>query len=282
MTQQEPPPRLIGFDQFDRQEKAACLTAVRVLEAVQAEAWDVGGRQNAVDAILTLKDGRKAAFEVTNLAAEGALQLAVLLAKDKHKWPLPGKWWWTIDVGSVADLRRLKQCYENIIRICEQAGEPYPAQIAWEPSAHQDLRWLVYESSSEMTGYPDQLAQNMKNPGAMVVPVAGGGGGGGWIDESLSGFVDALSKAFQSPHIQSHFQKLASADADERHLFIPLHGSALPFSVSSELVFEETLPRDPPALPDSVTHLWLAPDGSKRVLLWIQAAGWQNVPTKSG
>jgi hypothetical protein len=74
---------------------------VRVLEAVEAEAWDIPCRTNAVDTILTLQDGRKAAFEVTNLAGEGALQLAMLLAKDKHKWPLPGDWWWTIEVGSL-------------------------------------------------------------------------------------------------------------------------------------------------------------------------------------
>jgi hypothetical protein len=259
---------------LDRQEQAACLIAVRVLEAAEAEAWDIDGRTGAVDAILTLQDDRKAAFEVTNLAAEGALQLAMLLAKDKHKWPLPGDWWWTIEVGSVADLRRLKQCYENIILICEHAREPYPYQIAWESSAHPDLQWLVYESSSVMTGYPNQLAQNMTNAGAMVVPVAGGG----FLDESLSGFADALSEVFKSPHIESHFQKLARADADERHLFIPLHGSALPFSISSELVFEDTLPPDPPSLPDSVTHLWLAPEGSRRVLLWSRDAGWRNFP----
>lgn len=274
MTQQ---PRLIGIDRLDRQEKAACLLAVRVLEAAQAEAWDIDGRQGVVDAVLTRQDGRKAAFEVTNLAAEGALELAMLLAKDKHKWPLPGNWWWTIEVGSVADLRRLKQCYENIILICEQAGEPYPYQTASEPSAHPDLQWLVYESSSVMTGYPNQLARNLKAPGAMVVPVAGGG----VIDESLSGVADALSNAFTSPHIESHFQKLARADADERHLFIPLHSSALQFSVSSELVFEDTLPPDPPPLPDSVTHLWLAPEGSPRVLLWSRDAGWRNFPTNS-
>jgi hypothetical protein len=52
----------------------------------------------------------------------------------------------------------------------------------------------------------------------------------------------------------SHFEKLGKADADERHLFIPLHDSALPFSISSELVFEDTLPPDPPPVPESVTH----------------------------
>ena len=71
----------------------------------------------------------------------------------------------------------------------------------------------------------------------------------------------------------------ANADADERHLFIPLHDSALPFSISSELVFEDTLPPEPPPLPESVTHPWLAPASSRRVLLWSRAAGWRNFPT---
>jgi hypothetical protein len=223
-------------------KQAACLIAVRVLEAVEAEAWDIPGREGVVEAMLTLQDSRKAAFEVTNLAAEGALKLAMLLVKDKHKWPLPGNWWWTIEVGSLEDLRRLKGCYENIILICERAGEPYPYQIAWEPSAHPDLQWLVSESSSLMTGYPNQLAKDLKNPGAMVTPRAGGG----FIDESLSGFADALRGAFKSPHIQRHFEKLAKAVAYERHLFIPLHDSALPFSIASELVFEDTLPPERP------------------------------------
>ena len=273
MTQE---PNLIGIDRLKPQEQAACLLAVRVLDAVEAEAWDVDGRQGAVDAVLTLRDNRKAAFEVTNLGDERALQLARLLARDNNKWPVPRDWFWSIEVGSLGDLQRLKQCYENIIRICERAGEPYPYEIAWEPSADPDLQWLVYQSSSVMTGYPDRLARDMTNPHVMVLPLAGGGA----VDESLRGFTDALREAFKSPHIVPHFDKLAKADADERHLFIPLHDSALPFSIASELVFEDTLPPEAPPVPDSVTHLWLAPAGSRRVLLWSQAEGWRNFPTK--
>jgi hypothetical protein len=85
---------LVGISQLPRQEQEACLVAVRMLDAAGAEAWDINGRQGAVDAIRTLQDGRKAAFEVTNLAADGALETASLLARDNHKWPLPGNWHW--------------------------------------------------------------------------------------------------------------------------------------------------------------------------------------------
>lgn len=271
-----PQPRLIRLDELKKQEKNACLLAVRVLDVAEAEAWDVDGRENAVDVMLTLRDGRKAAFEITNLAGEGALHLAMRLSSVNHAWPAVGNWVWNVEVGSVDDLKRLEKCYAKIIRLCEQAGVPYPYEIAWEPSADADLQWLVHESSSEMTGFPELRVGDMQNPKTIVVPRAGGG----WIDESLSGFAIALRDAFQKQHIKDHFDKLAKAGTDERHLFIPLHDSALPFGVSSELVFEDTLPPDPPPLPDSVTHLWLAPAGSRRVLLWNSADGWQNYPAK--
>ena len=78
--------RQIGFEHLDRQEQAACLVAARALGAVEVEAWDIPGREGAVDAMLTLPDGRRAAFEVTNLGTQGAYQLAKQLANDNHRW----------------------------------------------------------------------------------------------------------------------------------------------------------------------------------------------------
>nr|WP_293054437.1 hypothetical protein [Mycobacterium sp.] len=260
-----------GLQSLGRQEREACLIAERALGAV-AEAWDGGGRQGAVDAMLTLRDGRKAAFEVTNLAAKDALHTASLLARENHRWPLPGKWFWRIDVGSVEDLRRLKATYEKIILLCEAAGEPDPRRIGWDPSADPDLQWLV-RSKSTLWGHPELLAKDMPNPGATVVSASGGG----VIDHSMSGFAAELGKAFKSPHISRHFRKLAEVDADERHLFIALHDSALPFSVAAELMFEEeSLPPEPPPVPDYVTHVWLAPAFSRRVLLWSRGKGWES------
>lgn len=271
-------PRLIRLDELDRQEKAACLLVVQVLDVAQAEAWDVDGRQGAVDVILTYRDGRSAALEVTNLGEDDAFDLARLLANIGYKWPAVGDWAWRVEVGSADDFTRLKKCYGRIARICEAAGEPYPYRLVGEPSLHPDLHWLVHESSSEMIGFPNIPVANLKSPMTNVVPQVGAG----FVDESLSGFAAGLAKAFEKPHIQRHFDKLARASADERHLFIPLHNSALPFSVSSELMFKETLPPDPPEIPDTATHLWLAPDSSRRVLLWTKADGWRNFPAAPG
>ncbi|HKI42979.1 MAG TPA: hypothetical protein VKA66_21975 [Mycobacterium sp.] len=266
-----PTDRLAGLD---RQERAACLIAERVLGA-EATPWDVNGSQGAVDAMfLTLPGDRTAAFEVTNLAGDGALDTVGALSSGKYKWPLTGDWFWTINVRFARDLEKLNRCYPNIIRICEQAGVAHPNyQLGWSPSDHPDIRWLVQESSCDMIGHPECPAASMANPEAMVVLTASGG----WIDDSMTGFAAALGAAFDgTPHIARHFKKLKNADADERHLFIPLHGTALPFSIFTVLQFDDPLPPEPPPIPDYITHLWLAPDSSKRVLIWTQPDGWRN------
>ena len=267
-------PTLIRMQDLSRQERAACMLAVRTLDIAVAEAWDVDGRQGVVDVMLTLTDGRRAAFEVTNLGDPDAFRTASLLARENHKWPLPGQWMWSITVSSFAAMQRLRKCYQDIIQICEAANVEYPetSQIAWGPSADPDLRWLVEESGCSMIGHSDLSSQGRD---AMVVPVAPGG----WVDDSLTGFVDELRTAFQPAHITEHFEKLRDEpNVDERHLFIPLHDSAMPAHISSGLTFGKALPSAPPPVPNCTDYLWLAPAYSPRVLLWNRAEGWRNIP----
>ena len=270
-------PYLVGISELAPQERDACLFVVKVLDAVQAEARNPDGRQGDVDVMLTLSGGRTAAFEVTNLSQEDALDLARLLQKVKYRWPVVGDWFWRIEVGSVADLDRLKLCYDEIIQICEAGAEPDPRRIEGGWPTHPNLRWLVRESSSEMTGFPNVPVRNLKRPMTEVVPRVGAG----FVDDSLAGFAAGLARAFDTPHIQRHLGKLARTGADERHLFVSLPDTALPASVSSELLFKENVPPDPPVVPDYVTHLWLAPADSPRVLLWSRSEGWRSYPAGS-
>jgi hypothetical protein len=123
--------RLAGLSE---QEKFACVTAERCLGA-RAEAWDIAGREGVVDAMLHLDSGRTAAFEVTAVAADGALDTASLLKRDEHRWPLPGQWWWTVSVGSPSDFRRLEKAYRSIILFCEATSVCHPEEIGWTPDA---------------------------------------------------------------------------------------------------------------------------------------------------
>lgn len=257
------------LSELKEQEQAACVIAERSLGVV-AEPWDRNGLQGVPDARLHLADGRTAAFEVTELVLQSAKHTEALLARDGHTWPTPGKWSWTINVGSPRDLPRLREAYTQVILICESVGVQYPTQIAWGPEADENVRWLVQESSCSMTGHPE-----VRDPYVMVVPEAGGG----VVDTNLAGLNEALAESFsQQSHIVPHFEKLERADADERHLFVPVHHTGVNDSVSLGLMFDnDALPADAPPVPEYIDALWLAPQFSKRVLLWTRNEGWRNL-----
>ncbi len=240
--------------------------ARRVL-GVTVEHYDTAGRQGAVDAILHYPDGRTAAFEVTRLAGPGELQLDSILGRQGHSWPNPGNWWWTINVDSVADIPRLRSCYASILQTCESLGVQRPDSLGWTDHARddEDLQWLA-ESSVRMVGHPEVPSRtDDKVRDVMVVR----GAVGGAVDEALSGLPDALHRAFEADHVRRRIGKLGRAAQTERHLFLILGLTGLAFPVIDGLIVGRALPSEPPPVPtDTVTHLWLAPAWSQRVLLW--------------
>ncbi|BDT92484.1 hypothetical protein IFM12275_24600 [Nocardia sputorum] len=223
--------------------------------------------------MLALPDGRTAAFEVTAHAAEGALQTDSLLQRDDYSWPLPGRWWWTIRIGAPSDVPRLRAAYVKVVLACEAAGVEDPRELWRSGETDPDLRWLVRNSASSMVGHSSvPAADGSKVRAAMVMP----SGRGGFIAGSLTRLRVALEDAFSASHFPRHFEKLTRADADERHLFVPLHWTALPFDVAHNLSQTDDLPPpEPPPIPEAISHLWLAPDLSRRVLLW-GPDGWSS------
>lgn len=253
-------------------ERAACKVAERVTGGV-AEPWDVDGRQGAVDAMLTLPDGRTAAFEVMAYDEDYGIQLDRLLAADDLHWPAVGQWWWTIKVGSRSDVPRLRESYGRIVLLCEAAGVERPDQL-WrrQRKVDPDIEWLVESSTSDMWGHSEVPAREGDKVRDVMVTPAGRGGG---VDTSLRGLNVALGEVFDQVGVAKHLRKVAQADADERHLCLLIHRSALPFAVADGLWTGTTVPPEPPPLPAGVSHLWLMPQLGRRVLLWAPT-GWQQ------
>lgn len=182
------------------QEKAACL----ITESARSCRYPVGreGPTGGVDAMLTLRDGRQAAFEVTALAAVDAVQTDALLGRDDFSSPSPGQWWWTVQVGSRRNLPRLRTSYSHIALLREAEGVTRPEHL-WR--RHQaldaDVVWLVEDSTSDMWGHPGLPAvDGDKVRDTMVVPA----GRGGEVDHSLYGLNQALLDAFAEPAMPRH------------------------------------------------------------------------------
>jgi hypothetical protein len=269
------------LDGLDDVERFACRVAERVLGVV-AIAHDVAGRQGAVDAFLEYADGRRAAFEVTRLAGDqGALQLDQLLSRDGHAWSLPGNWRWTVSIGSPRDLPRLREVFRKIVLMCEEVGVAQPEQLRWmadiEPDA--DLAWLVEDSTVRMQGHPNVSAVAGQGVlrATITLPSLGG-----FVDETLAGLEAALSTALAAEHIRRRVAKLSRTQADERHLFVFVGMRDLPFNVADALAFGDAIPPGPLPLMSGITHLWLAPHPSNRVLLaapdgWIEAHPYDSI-----
>jgi hypothetical protein len=83
----------------------------------------------------------------------------------------------------------------------------------------------------------------------------------------------------------SHLAKLNRTQADERHLFLVVDVYDWPFSLFDALGSGDSLPSVAPALPEGLTHLWLAPVYCYRVLIGT-SAGWAETrdiqPSLSG
>jgi hypothetical protein len=94
------------------------------------------------------------------------------------------------------------------------------------------------------------------------------------VDESLSGLNGALETAFSAGHLQRHVRKLRRTPADEHHLFLIIHETDLRFDVTSGLMGTQ-VPQGPAWRPQGISHLWLAPAFSQRVLLGTDT-GWSE------
>jgi hypothetical protein len=253
-------------------ERFACALAERVL-GVRAEPWDVAGRQNAVDAMLTYPDGRRAAFEVITLGSRRQQQLWGLLGRDQFGWALPGAWWWHVDITDPRDLPRLRRCFDRVVLLCEAHGVSSPDQLPREVvDADADVRWMTDTDGFTLTGVPELPADDgNRRRRAAILPSARGG----IVDHDLAGLHHELADAFAAPPFPAHFAKLLATPAEERHLYMAVHLSALSPSVLVGLTSGNALPPVAPPVPAGITHLWLMPQFGRRVLLW-DTHGWRQ------
>lgn len=261
--------RLAGLSQSER----FAAVAVERATGATAIAHDVGGRQGAYDIALTYRDGRTAAVEVTSHAGAGQRQLEGLLAREDFKWPNPGQWSWSIRLSDPGDIPALREVYQDVIALCEQHGKSRPSLLPWELQADPVLRWLQ-DSTVSIYGHPDLPAVDgdLHRP-VYIMPQ----GDGGTIDHGLIGLDKAVTEMLAVPTVAKRINKVSNAETDERHLFVRVDTSGLPFQISSALMGRpERLPSTSTlTAPPSLSHLWLAPLFTHVLLGWTTTAGWR-------
>jgi hypothetical protein len=102
---------------------------------------------------------------------------------------------------------------------------------------------------------------------------------GGQLTGDPNLIVDWIDELVAHPRYQDMTQKVLTAEADERHIFV-MSGSATPHDADDSLQqIANALPTRSPILPTGITHVWVASRyGSQGVGLWTEAFGWCSVP----
>ena len=254
------------------EEWAAGLLVSRCVGAFP-EAYDVNGRQGAVDIVMTYPDGHEAALEITSHAGEGVRQRDSLLAKEGNQWKAPGWRSWFATVPNPQAVSDLWSHYPGVVLALEEMGAANSTVLYdRDPSTlSDDLAWLL-RSDVSLHAVTEGTASE---PKVYLLPSSDAG----FVDADLTGLPKAVAAILAESNQQRHIDKLLSSQWAEKHLFIALYEGGLPFSLEVALMDErvDAPTGEPTILPAGITHLWLASRFSPH-LIEIHGERWTFHP----
>jgi len=260
---------LVAVPLEPRPRERVAFEVVRRTLGTDVEHRDDGSneRQGEVDAHIIAADGERAALEVTVVGDQASLEVEQVLVRPGG-WTDPHlRWRWDVRPGPRTRYADFAMSVTTLAAACELAGITDPEALV--PSSETERRALEWYRASDCPMFGNSQTSA---PGTVdVLPPSSGGA----VDEELNGLDAWLVITLASGHIARRIDKLNRSGLRERHLFLILHESGVPFPIFYGLAFKTRVPREPPSLPDGVTHLWLFTgwrDGG--VLRFEPAGGW--------
>ena len=263
------------LDGLRADEQVAAVLVERATGAT-ARAHDVGTRQGAHDVDLVYPGGRTAALEVTTHAGSGVRQAPGLLGRERATWPNPGRWSWTVGIGTSREIPRLRALYRRAITACEAHGVTTVGAL---PDSVLDLdpelRWVASTSTSTVVGRPTASGNGRPPGGVVVLPTLEATS----TDTDLVGLPCAVTELLTVPHVARRAAKVAAVPGvDERHLFVGIGDGGLPEGLYLALALPvDALPTGAPEVPEGLSHVWLTTAWSGAPLFcWVRTSGWQS------
>jgi hypothetical protein len=241
-----------------RFEKA--LGPTSVIDRSQA-----GGPEGQHDLEAVLPDGRIAAIEITSEADPARLSVIAAARHHLSKVKVPGsQFWWLVQLTPQADARALSKPagLAALLAGMEEQGE---SSVTTLSDYRNPWRWRLKELGIQSV---HGIAGSDRRGTVSVMPdiVAGWG----WVQLTADKWItDFLATKLGKDHLD----KLARADAAERHLVVLLYpdtDAGLGSAVSDDLPSVEP--------PPPLTHLWLVlPTDPAKAFCWTRSSAWAVV-----
>lgn len=236
---------------------------------------DVERAADSHEMSLVYPDGHRAAFEVAALGEGEELVLGHPPGDTDMHWTAPACWWWQVGVNDVRRLRRVREIFPVVARVCEAHGVPSPRHLpAPLISAVPDLHWLVHTDPAQLLGHPD----SRDHPATVTLRP------GSAADQAMSSVVPALRDALAGgPAARALRAVQRRRAAGECQLYLTVGCTGLAPEAFESLVRADGVPPVPPPDGYRLSHLWLAPILGHAVFLWTHDRGWSRhgpaVPT---
>lgn len=247
------------------QERFAYEVVRRVLNVDVAHVDD-NSAAGQFDALITHRDGRTAALEITTVADPRVLEMESF--KPVLEVPDAEGIWIFRHPGHV-QMRAARRHVPTLVRWCCAVGALGTVVLPDEFKDTVPMRWLR-QSRSRL----DRIRAKEDVPGRvhlMAEPI------GGTSDSHLENLSYWVEEKQLEPWFAENQTKLARSGLEEQHLFLRVHSSAIPYSLYDGLLApEEDVLADRPEGMGSITDLWLMTDFGRQVTRWSAETGWST------
>lgn len=232
---------------------------------VDVQPHDDGSLPGMVDGRFSSSRG-SGVVEVTTFGNPKAFELESHLARRfPHDYTIPElnrAWHVTVPIG--VDPSELPDRLPEVLKRCEEAGIEAYYRLDQVP---EWLQWFD-ERGIRLTG-----ARGSKCPGAVdVLPDLSGGGA---VPHDASALERCIADEVLRDHVVvRHIEKLTGVPEVERHLFIRVDTTSVPFAAVDIMCFRtELVPANDPPIDRGIDGLWLAARWGSP-LVWLRSSGW--------
>jgi hypothetical protein len=229
----------------------ACIRAA--LPGCSVELHDDGSRPSMYHLKIVYPNGTTGAVEVTAAAdapRTGLWQEVRKRSLIRQEPDLVGGW--LVRILASAQARELDKHLPNLLRDLEQAGR----KVIWGSRSSTD----ELSARAGNLRIIEALQSPTDRPGSIYVmpPEGSPDQMGGYSPPTGDPLAEWLGEWPANPKRADNVHKLASADVDERHIFVVVPGfPSVPFAVNDLLMAPGApLPTIPPDLPTGITHVW--------------------------
>ena len=250
----------------DESERFA-FDVIRRVTGFEVTHTDDGAQPRQVDGEWEDDNGTRHAVEVTRHIDQDFAWMMGDLETRGFKLSVQGlRWAWDVRITPAVSRKELEAELGGMLRYCEANNLERLDDVRWQVLDQWPLGRHIERGDLDAFALP-----SIQHDGQVSVLPHGDGG----FAAGMNVVPQWLEQAVQGP-LERKAAKLSAWHADQRHLFVFLSSSAVPFAVVYAMTEHEAIPARDPELPPTLDAVWLASEYANPPMSWHRSTGWER------